>query len=291
MVETAPGPLVSADWLAAHLGDPTLRLIHVSVDGEGYARNHIPGAIFVDLHVDLARSGHRPETGEATRQYIVPTREEVAESLRGWGVKPGDSIVFYDDVGQNRHAIRGYWLLRLYRFPKERLHVLDGGLGFWIKAGHPTTTAPTKPQPTGATEPLGDADASLIATAEQVKAWSAESTAAGGPTRLLDVRRLDEYLGREAMAARGGRIPGARHRVFSEWIAPDGRMRPAEDALAALRGSGVDPSELRATYCQGGVRAALVWFSLHEVAGLAEVRNYAESWEEWGNRPDLPVEK
>jgi thiosulfate/3-mercaptopyruvate sulfurtransferase len=36
------------------------------------------------------------------------------------------------------------------------------------------------------------------------------------------------------------------------------------------------------------VRAALGWFVLHELAGLDGVRNYAGSWEEWGNRDDLP---
>jgi 3-mercaptopyruvate sulfurtransferase SseA len=42
---------------------------------------------------------------------------------------------------------------------------------------------------------------------------------------LLDVRRIDEYFGREVNAARGGRIPGARHRLVGECVAPDGRMR------------------------------------------------------------------
>jgi thiosulfate/3-mercaptopyruvate sulfurtransferase len=101
---------------------------------------------------------------------------------------------------------------------------------------------------------------------------------------------MDEFLGTEVLARRGGRIAGARHRLFTDFIAPDGRLRPAAEALAILHGSGVDPAELRAIYCQGGIRAALVWFVLHEMAGLSKVHNYAESWEEWGNRPDLSVE-
>ena len=141
------------------------------------------------------------------------------------------------------------------------------------------------------TEPLGERDESLIATADDILAWSREASAPGGPTRLLDVRRIDEFLGLDVMTARGGRIPGARHRLFTEFVGTDGKLRPAADILAVLKGSGVEPDELRATYCQGGIRAALAWFALSEIAGLTHVRNYAESWEEWGNRPDLPIEK
>lgn len=370
-----PGPLVSAAWLRAHLEDPDLILVQVSPTRRVYNRRRLPGAVYGDLHRELAVRGREPATGDAEREWLLPTREQVEATLARWGVgelgadgaaagraataapsavsspplavavlpsaaapptlpaaaasgaptsaSGAPRIVFYDDVGQNRQAIRGYWLLRLYRYPATRVHVLDGGLTAWVASGGPVTeevaapvgsarTAEGTPAARGTpaagsartardggtsgTSPrtpvrLGALDPTLIATVDQVRAWSAEASAAGGPSRLLDVRSPDEFVGWDGRGARrGGRVPGARNRYFADFIRPDNTLRPVPETLALVRGSGVDPADVRAVYCQGGVRAALAWFVLHELAGLDGVRSYAGSWEEWGNREDVPVQ-
>ena len=299
----SPGPLIDPAWLAAHRADPDLRIVHVAPNRRVYARRHIEGARYSDLHREVAHRGTAPETGDAEREWLVPTRDEVAEVLARWGVSDGDRIVFYDDVGLNRQAIRAYWVLRLFRYPADRLHILDGGIRAWRRAGQPTTTE-VPPPADDATSPgarrpgperrppvLGERDDTLIATYEQVLAWSRESTAGPeSPTRILDVRTPAEWVGADLRARRGGHIPGARNRLFSDLLTDLGTFRPVGEIVSIVRSSGVDPAELRATYCQGGIRAALVWFALHELAGFPEVRNYAGSWEEWGNRPDSPIE-
>jgi len=289
---SGPGPLVSADWLQAHLEGKSLRVVHVSPNRRAYNRGHVPGAVYSDLHRELALRGKSPETGDAEREWLVPTREQTEEVLRRWGVGEGDDVVLYDDIGLNRHAIRGYWLLRLYRFPAARLHVLDGGIKAWKRAGGTTTKDAPEPDLTHAPRPvrLGELDDSLIATYDEVLAWSAEADRADGPTRILDVRTIGEYVGTDVRARRGGHIPGSRQRLFSDFLTDDGTFRPIEQILAMVRASGADPREIRATYCQGGVRAALAWFALHELGGLEDVKSYAGSWEEWGNRSDCPVD-
>jgi thiosulfate/3-mercaptopyruvate sulfurtransferase len=284
---------VSAAWLLEHVGDTDLRLVHVSPDRRVYNKRHVPGATYSDLHKELALRGTAPETGDAEREWLIPTREDTERLLRTWRVGEGDRLVFYDDVGMNRQAIRGYWLLRLYRFPADRIHILDGGIEAWRRAGGETSTdRPEADLADGLRKPveLGERDDSLIATYDEVRAWSREAFKPDGPTRILDVRTAAEWVGTDLRAKRGGHIPGARQRCFVDLLTEEGTFRSVDEMVSLVRASGADPAEIRATYCQGGVRAALVWFALHELAGFDEVRSYAGSWEEWGNRSESPIE-
>lgn len=289
-----PGPLVGVDWLAEHLHDADLRIVHVAPNRRVFNRRHVPGAVYSDLHREIALRGTAPETGDAEREWLIPSPGQVADVLRRWGVGDGDRIVFYDDVGMNRQAIRGYWLLSLYRFPHDRLHVLDGGIKAWSRGGQETTREESDAATTADRRPptLGDRDDSIVATYEEVLAWSRESSRGDdAPTRILDVRTAGEWVGTDLRARRGGHIPGARHRCFVDLLTDEGTFRPVDEMLSLIRASGAEPDEVRATYCQGGVRAALVWFVLHELAGYDQVRSYAGSWEEWGNRSDSPIER
>ncbi len=301
-------PLVTADWLRSRLGDGRLHVLHASVDRTVYDAQRIPGARFVDVHAELAVHGHEPCTGDVEREWILPDRAWVQALLARWGVDEGDRVVCYDDVGLNRHAIRLYWLLRLYGYPPHLVHVLDGGIEAWrraVDAGSPgdlradpwprdarPDQPPLDPRRSAGHRPavIGERDPTLLASVEQVAAWSRQAARPGGPTRILDVRSAAEFVGTDLRARRGGHVPGARHRYFEDFVAEDGTLRPPSQVLSLLRGSGVEPTELRAAYCQGGVRAALAWFVLHELAGLQDVCNFAGSWEEWGNREDVPVE-
>jgi len=284
---------VSAAWLLEHVGDADLRIVHVSPDRRVYNKRHVPGATYSDLHKELALRGTAPETGDAEREWLIPTREETERLLRTWRVGEGDRLVFYDDIGMNRQAIRGYWLLRLYRFPPDRLHILDGGIEAWRRAGGETSTEPPEADLADALRKpvaLGERDDTLIATYDEVRAWSREASKPDGPTRILDVRTAAEWVGADLRAKRGGHIPGARQRCFVDLLTDEGTFRSVDEMVSLVRASGAEPTEIRATYCQGGVRAALVWFALHELAGFDEVRSYAGSWEEWGNREESPIE-
>src|SRR5207302_9598759 len=79
------GPLVSADWLREHLGEPNLRVVDLRwyLDGrsgrDAFEAGHLPGAVFVDLDRDLAAPA-----GDG--RHPLPAREQFQEAMRAAGV-------------------------------------------------------------------------------------------------------------------------------------------------------------------------------------------------------------
>ena len=59
----SPGVLVSTDWVADHLTDPTVRIIESNEDTLLYASGHVPGAVHVDWTHDLNDQVRRDYVG------------------------------------------------------------------------------------------------------------------------------------------------------------------------------------------------------------------------------------
>ena len=137
-----PEALVGTDWLAAHLGDPHVRVADASFKLPGitptawqdYERGHIPGAVFFDID-DIAEPG-------TSLPHMIPPPELFGRKIGALGIGDDDRVVVYDGAGLSS-AGRAWWMLRL--FGHHDVAVLDGGLPKWRAEGRPLETAPPSP--------------------------------------------------------------------------------------------------------------------------------------------------
>jgi thiosulfate/3-mercaptopyruvate sulfurtransferase len=250
--------VVDAAWLHEHAEEVVIGDVR---GPNAHARGHIPGSRPLVL-------GSPPPISDPER--LAEFAREVALRLRRHGVTPEDALVLYDR-GDGVGAMPAAQLAELAGHP--RVAVLLGGVAAWpgeLETG-PVELTPVK------TEYTARLDA--VPTYQEIAARRGELT-------LLDVRREDEFHGRNGAPCdpRQGHIPGARHLELSQLFAAPGQPRPAEE-IRALVG---DADEVVA-YCHSGSRSAVAALALRS-AGY-DARNYAGSWHEWSRHAELPVER
>src|SRR5215212_2761492 len=122
-----PDALVSTEWLAARLGDPTLRVLESDEDVLLYDTGHIPGAQKVDWHQDL--------NDPVQRDYV--SSEQFENLLREKGIDESTTVVFYGDKN-NWWATYAFWVFQLFGFTNAK--ILDGGRIKWEQEGRPFNT-------------------------------------------------------------------------------------------------------------------------------------------------------
>ena len=105
---------------------------------------------------------------------------------------------------------------------------------------------------------------------------------------ILDTRSEKEWLGSDRRAARGGTIPSAVHLDWENHLTGDGRLKAAGELASMFEERGVTPDKDVLAFCNTGYRSAPAYLVLR-MLGYPRVRNYVGSWQEWGNRDELPV--
>ncbi len=275
-----PEKLVSTEWLAAHLGDATLRILESDEDVLLYEMGHIPGAQKVDWHADL--------NDPVERDYIAP--DGFSRLLRAKGIDETTPVILYGDKN-NWWAAYALWVFELFGFTNVRL--LDGGRAKWEAEGRAMTTDVPRFAPTRYTAPERD-DARIRAFLPEVL----KHQLAHQP--MIDVRSNPEYTGERTHmpdypqegTLRGGHIPGARNVPWARAANPDASFKTAAELRAIYEGeAGLKPSDDVVTYCRIGERSSHTWFVLTYLLGYPKVRNYDGSWTEWGNAVRTPIRK
>ena len=277
-------PLVSVEWLENHLGEDGLVVIDIrsAIDGgdrADFEAGHIPGAVYSSY----TAAGWRQDSNGVPG--VLPDTADLEALIGSLGIdNSSDVVIVPAGVGSTDFgsAARIYWTFKV--LGHDRVAILNGGHRAWVESGAPVAQGWNTPQ---ATEFVADFRAELLASADDV----ARAPAAG--IQLVDNRPADQFAGRDKhpVARAAGTIPGALN-LEQQRLTQDGTAflldQPTINDLMAQ--ASINRDQQTITFCNTGHWAALGWFAMSEIAGVANVAMYDGSMVEWAQDINRPLQ-
>lgn len=268
--------LVSTAWLAEHLKDPNLALLHVG-EKEDYDARHIPGAVYVSLRdISAYNVGERELTLE-----MLPA-DQLRERLAALGISDDSRIVVY--YGKDWVSPSTRVIFTLDYAGLQNVSLLDGGMQAWIRDGHEVTDVAPAAR-LGTLSPLKIQ--SKIVDADFVRAHVNTPHYAVVDARAPALYDGSTTGGSKERPHKTGHVAGARSIPFSSVTNEDLTWKSTDDLQKLFAGAGIQPGDTVITYCHIGQQATATLFAARLLG--YPVHLYDGSFEDWSRR-NYPVE-
>jgi thiosulfate/3-mercaptopyruvate sulfurtransferase len=271
VLQPAAEILVTTEWLAAHLPDRDLVILHTASQRSDYDAGHIPGAQWLPWNaVTRSVDGLSVELPDAAR---------LDSALESLGVTDASRIII--SGGPITMTARVYFTLDYFGLG-DRVALLDGGIDAWREEGRPLERAArvaARGSVTLRPRPDRKVDAAWIA---------ARTSAAGSRIRVLDARVPEFWSGLSSNNnPRPGRVPFAQNVPFTWLTGEFARFRDRDRLSRLFERAGVQPGDSVVTYCHIGMQGSVLFVAARLLGYEAAL--YDGSFEDWSRRTDLPV--
>jgi len=266
-----PTVFVTTSWLAEHINDPSLVILHVAPIRRDYERGHIPGAWFL-------WNGWIYMSNPELSAELLPV-EQLNTTLQALGVS-NDSRIILCGIGGNVNQVARIFVTLDYLGIGDRTSILDGGFDAWKAEDKPVTKELPVYQRGSFTPKLNPL---AIVDAEFVKSGLHKPDVS-----IIDARAPQFYNGANSGGyPRAGAIPTAKNIFAGSLIDSTNKMIPMVRISEKFDSAGVKKGNEVIVYCHSGVSACLVYTAARSLGYTPHL--YDGSFEDWSGREDLPI--
>ena len=252
-----PELVVSTQWLADHLSDPNLVIVHIGHHESDYRAGHIPGARYLAMD-KFATGDDEPGT------ELLPA-DELKKNLEAIGIGDNSRVVYYAP-DWDPMATRLFFTMD-YLGHGNQAALLDGGLDQWVREKRQTSTEDSTAKPGSLTIHLHP---EIIAKMDYMK------TLVDHPEKdavIVDARPSKRY--------RNGHLRGAESLYWQNALISEKEplLKSPEQLRQLFITAKVNSNDKVVSYCEIGLQASYVYM-LARYLGY-EAAMYDGSYSEW----------